>query len=52
MSNHCGYVVEVKNLRPHENADRLQIAEFFGNSTVVDLKIKVGDIGIYFPTDL
>lgn len=46
------YVVEVKELRPHGNADRLQIATFFGNSTVVDLKIKVGDIGIYFPTDL
>lgn len=52
MGNHCGYVVEVTKLRPHENADKLQIAEFFGNSTVVDLKVKVGDIGIYFPTDL
>ena len=52
MSNHCGYVVEVTKLRPHENADKLQITEFFGNSTVVDLKVKVGDIGIYFPTDL
>ena len=52
MGTHCGYVVKVDKIRPHENADRLQIAEFFGNSTVVDLKIKVGDIGIYFPTDL
>ena len=52
MGNHCGYVVEVTKLRPHENADKLQIAEFFGNSTVVDLKVKIGDIGIYFPTDL
>lgn len=52
MGNHCGYVVEVTKLRPHENANKLQIAEFFGNSTVVDLKVKVGDIGIYFPTDL
>ena len=46
-----GYIVEVKNLRKHENADRLQIATFFGNDTVVDLSVKVGDIGIYLPVD-
>lgn len=45
------YVVEVKELRKHNNADRLQIATFFGNDTVVDLNTKVGDIGIYFPSD-
>ena len=33
MSEHCGYVVRVENLRPHSNADRLQIATFFGNDT-------------------
>ena len=49
---HCGYVVKVEKLRPHTNADRLQIATFFGNDTVVDLNTKVGDIGVYFPTDL
>lgn len=48
---YCGYVVKVKELRKHENADRLQIATFFGNDTVVDLNTKVGDLGIYFPTD-
>lgn len=49
---HCGYVVKVEKLRPHTNADKLQIATFFGNDTVVDLKTAVGDIGIYFPSDL
>jgi hypothetical protein len=49
---HCGYVVKIEKLRPHENADRLQIATFFGNDTVVDLRAKVGDIGVYFPSDL
>ena len=52
MGTHCGYVVEVKDLRPHSNADRLQIATFFGNDTCVGLDVKVGDKGIYFPTDL
>lgn len=49
---HCGYVVKVEKLRKHENADRLLIATFFGNDTVVGLNTMVGEIGIYFPTDL
>lgn len=49
---HCGYIVEVKELRPHTNADKLQIATFFGSDTCVSLEVKLGDIGIYFPSDL
>ena len=49
---HCGYVVKVTELRKHSNADRLQVATFFGNDTIVDLSVKVGDIGVYFPVDL
>ena len=49
---HCGYVVKVEKLRPHGNADRLQIATFFGNDTCVGLNTVLGEIGIYFPTDL
>ena len=49
---HCGYIVKVENLRPHGNADRLQIATFFGNDTCVGLNTVLGEIGIYFPTDL
>ena len=49
---HCGYVVKVDKIRKHENADKLQIATFFGNDTVVDLKVKPGDFGVYFPVDL
>ncbi len=52
MSEHAGYVVKVEHLRPHSNADRLQVATFFGNDTCVSLDVKIGDIGIYFPTDL
>ena len=46
-----GYVVRVEQLRKHSNADRLQVATFFGNDTIVDLKVNVGDIGVYFPVD-
>lgn len=49
---HCGFVVKVEKLRPHTNADRLQIATFFGSDTTVDLSVKIGDIGVYFPVDL
>lgn len=52
MSEHCGYVVCIKELRPHPNADKMQIATFFGNDTCISLEAKIGDIGIYFPSDL
>lgn len=48
---YCGYVVKVDQLRKHSNADRLQIATFFGNDTIVGLDVKQGDIGVYFPVD-
>ena len=49
---HCGFVVEVRDLRPHSNADRLQIATFFREDVCVGLDTKVGDIGVFFPCDL
>ena len=52
LSEHCGYVVQITELHPHSNADRLQIATIFGASVIVDLNVKVGDLGIYFPIDL
>lgn len=51
-TNHCGYVVKVKELRAHPNADKMQIATFFTNDTCVSLDTKLGDIGVYFPCDL
>ena len=45
------FIVKVSDLRPHTNADRLQIASFFGNDACVGLDVKIGDIGIYFPSD-
>ena len=45
------YVTTLKNLRPHPNADRLQLAECFGNTICVSLDYTPEQIGIYFPTD-
>lgn len=51
-TTHCGYIVKVKELRPHRNADKLQIAKFFDCETCVGLDVKLGDMGIYFPSGL
>lgn len=48
---YTGFVVKVEHLRKHSNADRLQIATFFGNDTIVGLDVNIGDMGIYFPVD-
>lgn len=49
---HCGYVVKITELRKHNNADRLQVATIFGNSVIVSLDTHIGDMGVYFPTDI
>ena len=46
---YTGFVVKIDNLSKHSNADRLQITKIFGDSIIVDLNVKIGDIGIYFP---
>lgn len=48
---YCGYVVRVEHLREHSNADRLMVATFFGNDTIVDNQVHIGDMGVYFPVD-
>ena len=52
MAQHCGYIIKVENLTKHPNADRLQLLHIFGTTTTVGLDVAVGDMGIYFPTDL
>ena len=48
---YCGYVVKIQNLRPHTNADRLQITTVFGNDVVVGLDTQIDQLMVYFPTD-
>ena len=46
-----GFVTELKNVRPHSNADRLQLGDCFGNTVCVNLDYYEGQVGVYFPTD-
>ena len=45
------YITTLKNVRKHPNADRLQLADCFGNTVCVGLEYAEGEVGIYFPTD-
>lgn len=45
------YITKVKNVRPAENADRLNLCEAFGNTVVVDKNVNENDLYIYFPCD-
>ena len=50
--SYCAYVTRLENVRPHPNADRLMLADCFGNTTCVakDLYYE-GQLVVYFPTD-
>ena len=45
------YITRLKNVRPHPNADRLQLGDCFGNTVCVSLDYKDNQLGVYFPTD-
>lgn len=49
--SYCGYITRLKEVKLHPDADRLQIAKVFGNSVVIGLNMKEGDMVLYFPTD-
>jgi hypothetical protein len=44
-------VLRIKNVRPHPNADRVQLATCHGNQVVVGLEVQEGHMGVYFPCD-
>ena len=46
-----GTVLRIKNVRPHPNADRVQLATCHGNQVVVGLEVEEGHMGVYFPAD-
>jgi tRNA-binding EMAP/Myf-like protein len=49
--SYSGYITRIKNVRKHTNADRLQVAEVFGNFVIVGLDAQENDLGFYLPTD-
>ena len=46
-----GYITTLKNVRAHPNADRMKLADCFGNTVCVGLNAADGDVVIYFPCD-
>lgn len=46
-----GYITTLKNVRPHPNADRLVLADCFGNTVCVSNDYEEGMLCVYFPTD-
>jgi hypothetical protein len=48
---YTAFITRIKNVRPHPNADRLQLGECFGNTIVVSLDYEDNQLGIYFPSD-
>ena len=45
------YVTTLKHVRKHPNADKLLLADCFGNTVCVSLDYTEGMVGVYFPTD-
>ena len=48
---YCGYITRLKNVRKHSNADRLLLADCFGNTVIVSLDYQENQLGVYFPVD-
>lgn len=44
-------VTRLKNVRPHGNADKLQLATCHGNQIVVGADAVEGTLGVFFPSD-
>ena len=49
--SYTAFITRIKNLRPHPNADRLQMGECFGNTVIVSLEYEDNQLGVYFPSD-
>ena len=45
------YITVLTNVRKHPNADRLLLADVFGNTVCVSTDYYEDQVGIYFPTD-
>lgn len=48
---YSAYITKLTNVRPHPNADKLQLADCFGNTVCVGLDYAEGELGVYFPVD-
>lgn len=45
------YIAKITHIRPHPDADRIQLGSTCGSQVVVGLDTQEGELGIYFPED-
>lgn len=45
------FITEIKDIKKHSNADKLQVGQCFGNQVIVSLETTEGQLGVYFATD-
>jgi len=51
MSNYAAVVVQVDNIHPHSNANKLVCTNIFGNNIIIGKDTKIGDVGLFFPLE-
>lgn len=49
--NYLAKVITLDNLIRHPKADRLQLTKVDGNTVILDLSAKLGDVFVYFPVE-
>lgn len=50
-SNYCATVVKIKAIYPLEGRDKIVGTRIFDNQVLVSTKVKVGDLGLFFPVE-
>lgn len=45
------YILTLKDIRPHSNADKLNVAKIFGQNVIIGKDMNIGDTVVYFPSD-
>ena len=49
--NYVGSIIQINNLIQLEGCDNIQSSIIFGCSVIISKDVKIGDVGIYFPTE-
>lgn len=44
---YTAFITTLKNVRKHPNADRLTLADVFGNTVCISLDHSEGELGVY-----
>jgi len=50
-SNYLAKIVKIEHIRPHSNAERLDVVQIDGNSIITQKGIEKGSIYVYFPPE-